>query len=50
MNLDELKRLREEKFLLHKRKKREYYLKKKKEIVKKIYDYDIELNNENFSS
>ena len=36
MNLEELKKLREEKFLAHKKKKREYYLKKKQE-VKKIY-------------
>ena len=49
MNLEELKKLREEKFLAHKRKKREYYL-KKKQIVKKVYDYDIELNDENFIS
>ncbi len=48
MNLEELKKLREEKFLAHKRKKREYYLKKKQE-VKKVYDYDTELNDENFS-
>jgi hypothetical protein len=48
MNLDELKKLRQEKFLAHKRKKREYYL-KKKDVVKKIYDYETELNNENFS-
>ena len=47
MKLEELKRLREEKFLAHKKKKREYYLKKKE--VKKVYDYEEELNNENFS-
>ena len=47
MNLEELKKLREEKFLAHKKKKREYYLKKKQE-VKKIYDYETELNDENF--
>ena len=47
MNLGELKKLREEKFLAHKRKKREYYL-KRKQVVKKIYDYDTELNDENF--
>ena len=47
MNLEELKKLREEKFLAHKRKKREYYL-KRKQIVKKVYDYDTELNDENF--
>ena len=29
MKLEELKKLREEKFLAHKKKKREYYLKKK---------------------
>lgn len=49
MNLDELKKLREEKFLAHKRKKREYYLKKKQTVIKKIYDYEAELNNENFA-
>ena len=48
MKLEELKKLREEKFLAHKKKKREYYLNKKE--VKKIYDYDEELNNENFAS
>ncbi|AXX90615.1 hypothetical protein CKA55_08710 [Arcobacter suis] len=47
MKLEELKRLREEKFLAHKKKKRAYYLKKKE--VKKVYDYEEELNNENFS-
>lgn len=49
MNLEELKKLREEKFLAHKKKKRDYYLKKKEAEVKKVYDYDTELNNENFS-
>jgi hypothetical protein len=49
MNLEELKKLREEKFLAHKRKKRDYYLKKKESEVKKVYDYDTELNNENFA-
>ena len=47
MNLEELKKLREQKFLAHKRKKREYYL-KRKQVVKKVYDYDTELNDENF--
>ena len=47
MKLEELKKLREEKFLAHKRKKREYYL-KRKQVVKKVYDYDTELNDENF--
>ena len=49
MNLEELKKLRQEKFLAHKKKKREYYLKKKETEVKKIYDYDSELNSENFA-
>lgn len=49
MNLEELKKLREEKFLAHKRKKRDYYLKKKVSEVKKVYDYDTELNNDNFT-
>ena len=49
MNLEELKKLRQEKFLAHKKKKREYYLKKKETEVKKIYDYDSELNNDNFA-
>ena len=48
MNLEELKKLREEKALSHKKKKREYYLKKKIQ-VKKIYDYELELNENNFS-
>ena len=48
MKLEELKKLREEKFLAHKKKKREYYLNKKE--VKKIYDYEEELNNQNFAS
>lgn len=47
MNLNELKKLREEKILAHKNKKRAYYLKKKQE-VKKIYDYSTELNDCNF--
>ena len=49
MNLEELKKLREEKFLAHKKKKREYYLKKKETEVKKVYDYDAELSNDNFT-
>ena len=47
MNLEELKKLLEEKFLEKKKKKREYYL-KRKQVVKKVYDYDTELNDENF--
>ena len=49
MNLEELKKLRQEKFLAHKKKKREYYLKKKETEVRKIYDYDTELNSDNFA-
>ena len=48
MDLKELKKLREEKFLAHKMKKKRYYLNKKQE-VKKIFDYEAELNNENFA-
>ena len=56
MDLEELKKLREENFLAHKRKKREYYLKKKlqkaqsegKSAPKKVYDYDDDLSEENF--
>ena len=46
MNLDELKKLREENFLKHKKKKKEYYLKKK--VAKKEIDYENELSDENF--
>ena len=49
MNLEELKKLRQEKFLAHKKKKREYYLKKKETEVRKIYDYDSELSDNNFT-
>ena len=48
MDLKELKKLREEKFLAHKIKKKRYYLNKKQE-VKKVFDYEAELNNENFA-
>lgn len=54
MNLEELKKLREENFLKHKRKKKEYYLRsKKKENTTKYkdfkeIDYSKELNNRNF--
>ena len=50
MNLDDLKKLREEKFLAHKRKKRAYYLKNKatKNIRKEI-DYSKELDEEHFA-
>jgi hypothetical protein len=52
MNLEELKKRREENFLRHKKKKREYYLKKKVQLedmsspeAKTPVDYDKELNN-----
>lgn len=48
MNLEELKKLREEKALIHKKKKREYYLKKKVQ-EKKVYDYELELNEKDFN-
>ena len=48
MDLKELKKLRQEKFLAHKMKKKRYYLNKKQE-VKKIFDYELELNDENFA-
>ena len=48
MNLDELKKRREQNFLAHKKKKKEYYLKKKK-IIKKEIDYQEELKDDNFS-
>jgi len=46
MTLEELKKLRKENFLAHKKKKKEYYLKSK--IAKKEIDYEAELNNLNF--
>lgn len=49
MKLEELKKLRKEKSLIHKKKKREYYL-KKKVAEKKIYDYELELNEKDFNS
>ncbi len=55
MNLEELKRLRRENFLAHKKKKREYYLKKKIEKTLsakrnkiKEFDYETDLNPLNF--
>lgn len=49
MDLNELKKLRQEKILAHKRKKREYYLKnKQKKIVRKEIDYSKELDDEHF--
>ncbi|PIF04089.1 MAG: hypothetical protein CSA86_03065 [Arcobacter sp.] len=55
MDLSELKRLREEKLLEHKRKKRAYYLKskmnKKQKDIKKVnsIDYQIELFGGDFT-
>jgi len=50
MNLEELKKIRQEKLLAHKRKKREYYLKNKlkKQNIKPIHNYDKDLNDLNF--
>lgn len=54
MDLTELKKLREENFLAHKKKKREYYLKnklqksQKTKETPKIYDYEDDLNEDNF--
>ncbi len=52
MNLDELKKLRENNFLKHKKKKKEYYLKNKatNKSKRKEIDYSKEFNNENFVS
>jgi len=50
MDLDDLKKLREENFLAHKKKKRDYYLKNKaKKTKKKVIDYEKELNSGNFT-
>lgn len=54
MNLEDLKNIRKEKLLSHKRKKREYYLKNKLEKQgknskpKTVYDYSDDLNDLNF--
>lgn len=45
MNLDELKKIRKENILAHKKKKKEYYLKKKNKIQ---INYEEELNSDNF--
>ena len=52
MDLDELKKLREENFLSHKKKKREYYLKNKakKKAPKKVIDYEKELADGGFAN
>ena len=56
MDLDELKKRREENLLAHKKKKRAYYLKtklKKRELDLKKYgsiDYEVELFSGNFAS
>lgn len=51
MNLEELKKIRQQNFLAHKKKKRAYYLKKKqeKETKKVIYDYAKDLSDDNFA-
>ena len=48
MNLDELKKRREENFSAYKKKKKIYY-QKTKITVKKEIDYEKEINDENFS-
>ncbi|CAM3958150.1 hypothetical protein ARCL110784_09860 [Arcobacter cloacae] len=48
MNLDELRKVRKENLLAHKKKKREYYLKSK--FKKKVINYEDELNDINFLS
>lgn len=55
MNLEELKKLREDNFSKHKKKKREYYLKSKQKTADTKYkkykeiDYSKELNSDNFA-
>ncbi len=46
MNLEELKKRREQNFLAHKQKKKAYYQKSK--IKKQVYDYQAEFENGNF--
>ena len=46
MKLEELKKLREQKKIEHKKKKKAYYLKSK---AKKAIDYEDELKNDNFA-
>ena len=48
MNLDELRKIRKENLLAHKKKKIEYYLKSK--FKKKVIDYEDELKDLNFIS
>jgi len=53
MNLEEIKKIRKENFLSHKKKKREYYLKKKlekrsQETKSVAIDYEDELSGDNF--
>ncbi len=54
MDLEELKRIRQENFSSHKKKKREYYLKNKlakqakNKSEHKEYDYEKELSGDNF--
>ena len=48
MKLEELKNVRKEKLLAHKRKKREYYLKNKNKEKKVTHDYENDLSDLNF--
>ena len=48
MDFEELKKIRKEKLLAHKRKKRDYYLKNKKESKKIVYNYEEDLADANF--
>ncbi len=48
MKLEELKNIRKEKLLAHKRKKREYYLKNKNKEKKVAHDYENDLSDLNF--
>jgi len=55
MNLEELKKIRKENFIAHKKKKKAYYLKKKfekkaKESKSVAIDYEKELSGDNFFS
>lgn len=50
MNLSDLKKLRQQSFLAHKKKKRAYYLKNKaKKESSRVINYEDELNDLNFS-
>lgn len=55
LDLEELKKLRQDNFAKHKKKKKEYYLKSKQKTQQNKYknykaiDYEKELNSENFA-